>query len=564
MSVLSLLDKKRIASKLNMNVIAGSGRFNSKDVVVPKGIRSVSNLKDFSSAWERALNQNSSLATRKVRLDAYERMLTYGAITARAVETYTNEALNINKSHLPAINFTVNDPKIESMVREVLEINDLISNDKIKQDVSSICAMGDIAYILKLYRDNGDTNTSEPSMLTESISIKSDSISEPFSPHQIQINYASPQEYSLEAFQGDVYSLKIDNREKKEYDPWEFVLFSLSDRKFFPHGKSVLEAARIPFEVLSVSEQLMYFCRASKVDRLVIKYPEGSDPVTDFENSVLTRSEMNNARWMSGMGNPNQMNRDSDTALNTMWFVPDTLTLEQLRSPIDVASIDDVEYLMKKMVMALGIPKNFLIAEETMELRSQPLSEQDYTFASALPFIQTAYLDGMKKLITLISYYLGADMNHLHITVEITQPGRINSRYVEQYESCLNLIQHSLAFFREIDPEYALSFADLKVMLHKAGVDPEIFNIPSFIKKHKDKVESEGGEFGVGENPLDDLSGLGGDNLGEPEAGFDASDIGTSPMGESKKYSSNLNYTVSLNENLQVHSKLYKCFVRGQ
>lgn len=221
MSCLTLLDKNRIASKLNMNVIAGSGRFNSKDVVVPKGIRSVSNLKDFSSAWERALNQNSSLATRKVRLDAYERMLTYGAITARAVETYTNEALNINKSHLPAINFTVNDPKIENMVREVLEINDLISNDKIKQDVAAICAMGDIAYILKLYRDNGDTNTSEPSMLTESISIKPDSISEPFLPHQIQINYASPQEYSLESFQGDVYSLKIDNREKKEYDPWE-------------------------------------------------------------------------------------------------------------------------------------------------------------------------------------------------------------------------------------------------------------------------------------------------------------------------------------------------------
>lgn len=52
---------------------------------------------------------------------------------------------------------------------------------------------------------------------------------------------------------------------------------------------------------------------------------------------------MNNARWAQDIGNPGQINRDSDTALNTMWFVPDTLTLEQLRSPIDVASIDDIE-----------------------------------------------------------------------------------------------------------------------------------------------------------------------------------------------------------------------------
>lgn len=94
-------------------------------------------------------------------------------------------------------------------------------------------------------------------MLTESISIKPDSISEPFEPHQIQINYIAPQEYSLESFQGQVYGLKANNREKKEYDPWEFCLITLPDRKSFPHGMSVLENARIPFEVLSVSEQLI-------------------------------------------------------------------------------------------------------------------------------------------------------------------------------------------------------------------------------------------------------------------------------------------------------------------
>jgi hypothetical protein len=30
-------------------------------------------------------------------------------------------------------------------------------------------------------------------------------------------------------------------------------------------------------------------CRASKVERLVIRYPEGEDPSTDFENTIQTR-----------------------------------------------------------------------------------------------------------------------------------------------------------------------------------------------------------------------------------------------------------------------------------
>lgn len=183
-------------------------------------------------------------------------------------------------------------------------------------------------------------------------------------------------------------------------------------------------------------------------------------------------------------------------------------------------------------------------------------------FAAALPFIQTAYLEGIHKILTLISFYVGADLDNLKITVKIAQPHRINSRYIEQYERTLGLVQQSLAFFREIDPDYKLSLSDLKVMLSRAGVDPEIFNVPSLIKKHKPEEE----ENLMGDNPLSSLGDeggeLGGDSFGSEEPGFDASDIGTQPsIGES--LNKKLNYYVSLNENLRVHSKIYNCFVKS-
>lgn len=221
---------------------------------------------------------------------------------------------------------------------------------------------------------------------------------------------------------------------------------------------------------------------------------------------------------------------------------------------------------MKKLVLALGIPKGYLIAEETIDMRGKSLEEQDVMFAAALPFVQTAYLEGIHKILTLISFYVGADLDSLKITVEIAQPHRINARYIEQYEKTLGLVQQSLAFFREIDPDYKLSLSDLKVMLSRAGVDPEIFNVPSLIKKHK----PDEGEDSLGNNPLSSLGSeggqLGSDSFGSEEPDFNASDIGVQPnIGESlsRNLNKKLNYYVALNESLKVHSKIYNCFVKS-
>ena len=132
-SFLGLLDKKRIASKLNLNVVK-SNKFGGEERVLPKSIKSVDNLRAFSSEWESALRKNPNISHQHVKLEAYNRMDNYGAIPAAVLNVFADESLNVTKSHLPAVDFSINDPAVEAKVRKCLEINNLIQNSRIRED----------------------------------------------------------------------------------------------------------------------------------------------------------------------------------------------------------------------------------------------------------------------------------------------------------------------------------------------------------------------------------------------------------------------------------------------
>lgn len=573
---LNLMDKKRIAGKFNFNVLQSNK--NRKDVVVPKGVTSATNIKDFSLAWERVISQNPASSQLRTRIDAYNRMDTYGALSSRALDAYADESLGVMRSHLAAIKFSINDSEIERKVRKVLDYNDMFTNVKVRDDVRNMCKFGDFAYIFKFYindeyyDDEEDEDYNKQIRLTESITNKKNKISKPLRPEQINIEYLPPESYELEAFRGQVFSLKAIGIDNEEYMPWEFSYFRIGTRTYFPRGESVLEKARVPFEVLSVSEQLMYMCRASKVERLVIKYPEGEDLTTDLENVIQTRGMMENARWFNQFNNPSgpsALNRNSDTALNTILFVPDSLTFEPLKNSIDVASIEDVNYLKEKFISALGLAKGFLLADGSTP-GGDSLIEQDLVFARKLPYIQSAYVEGVKDLLTKICFYLGADLNTLKVNVMIESPHRLTDRSIEQNNKGLEFVKSQIAFYKEMDPNYELKPAQWLRMIQKAGLDPEIYSIPVTLKAHKPGGGGEADMSGVS-----DLGDIGGGEMGaeggatEPE-GFDSKDIGTSPFAENKakylseKLEDHANNYISLGENYVFHSGLYRYFVKAK
>lgn len=198
--------------------------------------------------------------------------------------------------------------------------------------------------------------------------------------------------------------------------------------------------------------------------------------------------------------------------------------------------------------MGLGLPKGFLMADESDNVRGAALQQQDIVFQRKLPFIQHAYLKGVKKMLTLIAYYLGANLTTLNIDVKIKLPHRLSQDMLEQYKSSIEFISQVKQLIQDINPYHQLSLEDINVMIYKAGLDPEIVDIPGLVNIPKaagqggESEESEFSSFGGGGNDLGGFGGGGGGIGGNfegfgggetPEASTELGGAGEEAGGES-------------------------------
>lgn len=258
------------------------------------------------------------------------------------------------------------------------------------------------------------------------------------------------------------------------------------------------------------------------------------------------------------------MTRNSDTSLNTMYFIPDTLTLSNIKNNIDVSSIEDVKYLKDKLIDSLGIPKSSITSSEdsgqVSDFRTLPLDEIDSISAKRIPYIQNALLSGWEKLITLLAYYFGADMDTLKVQVLIKSPSKISSKLTKDYMDGFEFARNSIALLRDIDPDYKSSFNDYKHLLRNIGLNPEVLNVPDFIKKSS----SSGMDLGVPQEGTEDPDFGGTEDIGTQPSNSGAQNeslnkIKTSYLKESLPRKSN--YPVQIDEDSFVHPRVYDCFV---
>ena len=111
-------------------------------------------------------------------------------------------------------------------------------------------------------------------------------------------------------------------------------------------------------------------------------------------------------------------------------------------------------------------------------------------------------------MLTLIAYYLGANLTTLNIDVKIKLPHRLSQDMLEQYKSSIEFISQVKQLIQDINPYHQLSLEDINVMIYKAGLDPEIVDIPGLV--NIPQAAGQGGEGG-GES---EFSGFGGGDLG--------------------------------------------------
>ena len=198
-----------------------------------------------------------------------------------------------------------------------------------------------------------------------------------------------------------------------EFNSWEIAHFRLlgDDRKL-PYGTSMLEKARRIWKQLLLSEDAMLIYRTSRApERRVFKVFVGNMDDKDVEAYVQRVANKFKRDQIVDNKTGNVDLRFNQMAVDQDYFVPvrdvaQTMPIETLPGAQNLSEIADIEYIQKKLVTALRVPKAYLGFEEVVG-DGKNLSLQDIRFARTINKIQKAMISEMNKIAIIHLFLLG-------------------------------------------------------------------------------------------------------------------------------------------------------------
>ena len=227
----------------------------------------------------------------------------------------------------------------------------------------------------------------------------------------------------------DRKALHFDWKNKNmTFQSWEIAHFRLlGDDRRLPYGTSMLEKARRIWKQLLLSEDAMLIYRTSRApERRIFKVFVGNMNDDDVEAYVqrvankFKREQIVDSKTGQVDMRFNQMAVDQD------YFVP--VRDPAAPSPIDtlpgaqnLSEIADIEYIQKKLLTALRVPKAFLGFEEVVG-DGKNLSLQDIRFARTINRIQKSMLQELNKIEIVHLFLLGFEDELDNFTLGLTNP----------------------------------------------------------------------------------------------------------------------------------------------
>ena len=213
-----------------------------------------------------------------------------------------------------------------------------------------------------------------------------------------------------------------------EFQSWEIAHFRLlgDDRKL-PYGTSMLEKARRIWKQLLLSEDAMLIYRTSRApERRMFKVFVGNmndDDVEAYVNRVANkfkREQIVDAKTGNVDMRFNQMAVDQDYFIPVRDpAAPDPITT--LPGATNLSEIADIEYIQKKLLTALRVPKAFLGFEEVVG-DGKNLSLQDIRFARTINRIQKSMIAELNKIAIVHLFLLGFEDELQNFTLGLTNP----------------------------------------------------------------------------------------------------------------------------------------------
>jgi len=227
----------------------------------------------------------------------------------------------------------------------------------------------------------------------------------------------------------DAHKIEFKWREKDiKFNNWEIAHFRLlGDDRRLPYGTSMLEKARRIWKQLLLAEDAMLVYRTSRApERRVFKVFVGNMDDKDVEAYIQKVANKFKRDIVVDSNNGNVDLRMNQMAVDQDYFIPvrdpaAASPIETLPGATNLSEIADIEYIQKKLLASLRIPKAYLGFEEVVG-EGKNLALLDIRFARTINRIQKSIIQELNKIAIVHLYVLGFEEELNNFTLSLTNP----------------------------------------------------------------------------------------------------------------------------------------------
>jgi len=372
----------------------------------------------------------------------------------------------------------------------------------------------------------------------------------------------------IERTEGHSYLNQISNDDSKThqvefkwkekdltFNSWEIAHFRLlGDDRRLPYGTSMLEKARRIWKQLLLAEDAMLVYRTSRApERRVFKVFVGNMDDKDVEAYINKVANKFKRDPVVDPQNGNVDLRMNQMAVDQDYFIPvrdqaAPSPIETLPGATNLSEIADIEYIQKKLLASLRIPKAFLGFEEVVG-EGKNLALLDIRFARTINRIQKAIIQELNKIAIIHLYVLGFEDELENFSLGLTNPSTQSELLkLEQWQTKITLYKDAVgdpgSGIAPVSATWAKKFIlgmsdeeiklDLQQQRFEKAVSTELEGTGEVIKKTGlfNTVDKLYGEPPTATNTTDSEDDEPGLDMGsEEDANFDMGDSETEAPG---------------------------------
>lgn len=296
----------------------------------------------------------------------------------------------------------------------------------------------------------------------------------------------------------------------KILENWQVAHFRLLGQdKFLPYGTSFIEGARSFWRKLVLMEDAMMVYRVLRAPERRVFYIDvtGVQPQNVEEFMQRIKQKLRNANVVNKLiGQVDQ--RFDPLDVSEDYFIPyrgdKTSRIESLPGGQHVNDIEDVEYLHKKLIASMGIPRAYLTYEEDLANKST-LASLDIRFSRTIERIQRATISELTKIAIvhlIVNGYSGQDL--LNFDLKLTNPSNLASMQkldlLERRVQVVSGLNNEKLFDRSfiLKKFFNLKDSDIQKININRMKDAYIDGQVEFVGRKAAEQGAVGGEVGAG------------------------------------------------------------------